>query len=415
LWDLEKEVLVRKFAHESGWTSASGFSADGKRFLTYGSDGTVRLRDVNGKELCRFPPLDVPEGTLKIVSTAAFSPDGRFAVSATWGGTVQIWKLPPPDPVHTLIGHNDIVWGARFCLDGTHVVSAGGTRWEEDTKRWLDGSDFQLRLWDVRTGKEVRRFGDHTESVGWLAVSPDGKRVISSGGRTDNTMRLWDLLTGQLIRRYDKHSGVVHTVAFSPDGKRFASSSFDKSLRLWDVETGQAIHCFEEGKTVFRAIDFSRDGKYVLSGSDDGRLRLWNADTGELVRSLDGAYRALSTVNLSADGRFALSNGLTPEGRGTPELWDLEKNLSIRQFRHEWGWVTQGSGFSPDGKRFLTCGQDGTLRLWELATGKELCRFETPPSAATANAIATAAFSPDGRFAVSAGWDHNVRIWKLPE
>jgi len=240
-------------------------------------------------------------------------------------------------------------------------------------------------------------------------MSPDGKRVISSGGRTDNTMRLWDLLTGQLIRRYDKHSGVVHSVAFSPDGKRFASSSFDKSLRLWDVETGQEIHCFEEGKTVFRAVDFSRDGKYALTGSDDGRLCLWNADTGELVRSLDGAYKAWGTVNLSPDGRFALSNGLTPEGRGTPELWDLEKRAPIRQFRHESGWVVQSSGLSPDGKRFLSCGQDGTLRLWDIATGKELCRFEA------GKAISNAAFSPDGRFAVSAGWDHNVKIWKLPD
>ena len=99
-------------------------------------------------------------------------------------------RWAPPGPIHTLVGHKDIVWSAKFCLDGTHVVSAGGLRWEEDNKRWLPGSDFQLRLWDVRTGQEVRRFGDHTQVVHCLSVSPGGKRVLSAGG---DIVRLWDL------------------------------------------------------------------------------------------------------------------------------------------------------------------------------------------------------------------------------
>ena len=126
------------------------------------------------------------------------------------------------------------------------------------------------------------------------------------------------------------------------------------------------------------------------------------------------AYRAWGLVDLSPDERLRLTMGLTPEGRSNVELWNLDAGKLVRQFRHETGWIGH-SGFSPNGKRFLSHGQDGTLRLWEVATGKELCRFETPPSPSTANAIATSAFSPDGRFAVSAGWDHIVRIWKLPE
>src|SRR5204862_708153 len=86
-------------------------------------------------------------------------------------------RWEPPGPLHTLVGHQDVVWSAKFCLDGTHVISAGGGRWEEENKRWVKGSDFKLRLWDARTGREVRRFGDHTQSAGCLAVSPDGTRV----------------------------------------------------------------------------------------------------------------------------------------------------------------------------------------------------------------------------------------------
>ena len=76
------------------------------------------------------------------------------------------------------------------------------------------GSDFALRLWDVKTGREVRQFKDHTQIVRAVAVSGDGKRTVSAGGENEKadpdwTLRLWDLETGQLIRRFDKHTDVV--------------------------------------------------------------------------------------------------------------------------------------------------------------------------------------------------------------
>ena len=322
---------------------------------------------------------------------------------------VQVRWLPP-GPAHTLVGHKDVVWSAKFCLDGTHVISAGGNRWEEENQRWVIGSDFELRLWDARTGREVRRFGDHTQIVRCVAVSPDGKRAVSGGGENpkadpaDWTVRLWDLETGKLVRHFKGHAAPVFSLTFSTDGRRVVSAGDDKSVRLWDVKTGEEIRRFDKDETAgVLSADFSRDGTHILSGSASGKLHLWNAETGELARSFT-ANSAPGAVNLSPDGRLALTQGK----RGIVELWDLQTGEPIRQFRHETGWVWH-SAFSPDGKRFLSCGQYGSLRLWDVATGKELCRFETD------SAIATSAFSPDGRFAVSAGWDHNVRIWKLPE
>jgi WD40 repeat protein len=338
-----------------------------------------------------------------------------FALTRGGKQVVRV-RWEPPAPVQTLVCP-EAVWGAQFCLDGSHVITAGGNRIENG--KWVVGADFALRLWDGKTGREIRQFKDHTELVRALAVSGDGKRAVSAGGENRNagpdwTLRLWDLETGQLIRRFDdKHTDVVSSVAYSADGKRIVSASSDQSLRLWDAETGQEIRCLDQGKTVYWQVDISRDGKHVLSGSKDGQLRLWDADTGIVLRSLD-ACKDWGPVKLSPDGRFALTQGLTVHNHGNVELWDLEKKLLIRQFSHDSGWAV-ASGFSADGKRFLTYGSDGTVRLRDV-NGKELCRFpplDVPQD--TLKIVSIAALSPDGRFAVAATWGGTVRIWKLPE
>ena len=98
-----------------------------------------------------------------------------------------------------------------------------------------------------------------------VAFSPDGTRLAS--GSFDNSVRLWDVVTGNEIRRFEGHTDWVLSVAFSPDATRLASGSYDRTVRLWDVATGDEVRRFEGHTEVVYSVAFSPDGTRLASGS----------------------------------------------------------------------------------------------------------------------------------------------------
>nr|MDZ8234387.1 hypothetical protein [Nostoc sp. ChiQUE02] len=122
----------------------------------------------------------------------------------------------------TLTGHNSWVTAIAVTPDGKRVISAS--------------DDKTLKLWNLETGEDERTFNGHSSSVKAIALTPDGKRVISASW--DNTLKLWNLETGEDERTFNGHSSLVIAIAVTPDGKRVISASYDKTLKLWNLETG---------------------------------------------------------------------------------------------------------------------------------------------------------------------------------
>jgi WD40 repeat protein len=122
-------------------------------------------------------------------------------------------------------GHTGIVAGVAFSPDGRSLVTSS-----------FDGS---ARLWDVATGKEVRRFLGHQGEAFGAAFSPDGRYVATSGA--DGTARLWEVATGLEVRRFAGHTGLVRNVVFSPDGKYILTASDDRTARLWITDYRDTI------------------------------------------------------------------------------------------------------------------------------------------------------------------------------
>ena len=97
----------------------------------------------------------------------------------------------------------------------------------------LSGSnDFEMKLWDLDSGRELRSFTGHQDQINTVAISPDGRTALS--GSNDKTLMLWDIASGRKLRSFTGHTNYVTSVAISPDG-RMALSAGDTTLRLWDV------------------------------------------------------------------------------------------------------------------------------------------------------------------------------------
>lgn len=284
-----------------------------------------------------------------------------------------------------LTGHAGPVYAVALSPDGRRALSGG--------------ADNVVRLWDTRTGKEIRRFSGHTGRVWSVAFAPDGRRAASAG--FDKTIRLWDLATGREIRQFTGHSDYVRSISFARDGRRILSGGDDRTVRLWNTDTGKEIQAFPGHDHFVWSVALSPDGEQALSGSLDKSVRLWDVKSGKELKRLTGHGDTVLSVAFSPDGRRALS-GSTDK---TLVLWDLQTGERLRTLTGHAGYVNDVA-FSPDGRRALSASADRTVRLWDVFTGQEIRDLD-----AHRDGVWSVAFSRDGRLALSGGQDHTVRVW----
>ncbi|KAH8822112.1 mycorrhiza-induced NACHT/WD-repeat protein [Flagelloscypha sp. PMI_526] len=256
-----------------------------------------------------------------------------------------------------------------------------------------------VRIWDAESGKQVGKFDGHEDSVLSVAVSPDGKHVVS--GSSDNTVRIWDAESGEQVGQLDGHGDSVSSVAFSPDGKRVFSGSHDKSVRIWDAESGKQVSYLDGHGSLLLSIAFTPDGKRVVSGSSDNSVRIWDAESGEQIGKLDGHSSLVLSVAFSPDGKRAVSGSSDNSVR----IWDVESGKQVGQLDGHGDSVSSVS-FSPDGKRIASGSHDNSVRIWDAKSGKQVGKLN-----GHADSVSSVAFSPDGKCVVSGSSDSSVRIW----
>ena len=125
----------------------------------------------------------------------------------------------------------------------------------------------------------------HSGYINSVAITPDGKYIVSGAGflLDDNTIKLWDIKSGEEIRTFEGHSNSVNSVAITPDGKYIVSGSHDKTIKLWDINSGEEIRTFVGHSGTVESVTITPDGKYIISGSSDNTIKLWDINSGEEI------------------------------------------------------------------------------------------------------------------------------------
>lgn len=261
----------------------------------------------------------------------------------------------------------------------------------------------------------------HPKEVLSVAISPDGKFALA--GSKENILKLWDIRTGREIRTFKGHNGAVMSVAFSPDGKYALSGSFDSTMRLWDINTGSEIRSITVQQRMgsvkmpspLKSVAFSPDGKYALSGGSatlGDSLKLWDVSSGSEIRTFEGGPSSISSVAFSPDGKYVLAAGLyVVEGKGKQaiKLWEAETGRELRKIVSDF---ISSVVFSPDGKYFLSAEQRKLLKLRDVQTGDEIRTFGGMFSGHSAQ-VSSVAFTPDGKYALSGSWDKSLILWDI--
>jgi WD40 repeat protein/endonuclease YncB( thermonuclease family) len=240
----------------------------------------------------------------------------------------------------------------------------------------------------------------HTNAVQALAITPDGKTLVS--GSKDRTLKLWDLTTGKEWATLQGHRGFVESVAISADGKTLASGGHDTQIKLWHLAAGRELLPLEGQPSRIGALAFSPDGKLLASGGYDQTVRLWDLGTHKQRGVLSGHGGAVLGLAFSPDGKLLAAGS----NRGTVTLWDVASGT-------ERVVLTQNDNvsavaFSPDGKTLAAGGNYRGVRLWEVATGLERARLvgQTPR-------VISLALAAEGRLLAASGHGGIVELWDL--
>jgi WD40 repeat protein len=320
-----------------------------------------------------------------------------------------IWTARRESPalVRTFVGHEDQVAAVAVTVDGRRVLSGS--------------HDCTLRLWDLQTGRLLRSFVGHTDGVLMVATMPDGRGALSASG--DGTIRLWDLETGETRHIVRGDEIPLYKVAVTPDGQRAVSSPLSRSLELWDLASGRFRFNLIGHGDIVRAVAVTPDGHRALSGSQDCTLKLWDLANGRLVLTLAGHKAPVTAVAVLPDGGRAISGSVD----GILEVWDLASGRLLLTLaghadaapvpdgrqdadrgRGETSAAVRALAVTPDGRRAVSGSGDRTLKLWDLESGQLLLTL-----AGHDHLVRAVAVTPDGRHAVSASADRTLKLWDL--
>lgn len=270
VWERERQEWRRaqhSRAHEN-WLFDAAFFADGARIVTVGGDNAIRVQSTRGGV-----PLFESIPHLDDIHAVVVTPDSSAIITAGDDCTICVTD-PLTGETEQWSAHDEAITSLALSPDGRTLVS--GSR--DDT----------VRFWDLGTREQLLCLDGHTDDVHCVAVSPDGQLVASAS--YDGTVRI-RRATGEFIRELAGHTDWVFTVAFSPDGGTLASGSGDGSVRLWDAESGECRQVLERQRTI-SSVRFSHDGRLLASAAAEGNLCLWDAADGRLLDVIGTPFRA---------------------------------------------------------------------------------------------------------------------------
>ncbi len=451
------------FSVNLGSVEVGAFSPD-RRTLVVKQGFVLHVRDaVTGNEI---RTIELPRvNPWSSEAPLEFTPDGKAIAVTPQGKVVHLIDYQSGQTIRDFAHDNPEsalndfpqVLAIAFSRDAKLMATGGYSN---------DKNNYFARLWDVETGKELRRFmhGERGYGIGSLAFSPDGKTLATLGTQGGVLLRLFDVDTGKERRAFPKDQSVRPgrgSVAFSPDGKTVAAAgtsirlydttigeerlridrrasnlqfteggktltgAMDGAIYSWDTATGKSL-IPEAGDSVVDQILVTADGKRVITRGQNGAAHIWDGASAKHLRRLETGWQHRMTI--SPDGRFLAwpvdDYDVTFKDPATPDstyygtrirLYDIAADKIVDRFPTFKG-SAQDVSFTGDGKKLVTVdSRPGMVRIWDFEGAKEERSFPIvlPPKEKT-YIVTRTLLSPDGKTAVVTYREHsNIDRWGL--
>jgi WD40 repeat protein len=434
VWERGTGKNIHVLAGHKEMPLCAAFAYSGHLLASGAMDHEVRLWDLTtGQLLRRLERHERP------VLGLIFHPDGVTLLSISRDRLCR-WEIATGKLVREFRSTADNLQAMSLAPDGRRlaVVSGRGKIW----------------VWDVATGNETPALEGHRTAVSAVVFASDGRTVISAGA---DGLMAWDVTNLGSSRRLSGRSREASHIVFQGHGKTFLTGGYWQAPKLWDWHGGKLLGEFQGPKEGDR-LRLSHDGKLAVTinhqeGASEPSVLLWDVAERRLLKGIgppnsESPYRSIDFALLFPGGKRLLTGGINkpiqllglPEGKSLGQWSDDSahagalspdsKIVSVICFGHvrffdstsgkQLGSFGARSGggaswdcplvFSPDGRTLAIAGEDGDIRLCEVATRKGRRRL-----LGHVGYVRGLAFSSDGRTLVSAGQDTTLLVWDLTD
>lgn len=378
----------------TGQASGFTFSHDSKRLAYFTSEMNLDLDDLKLHEtLPTFGPMMALAGKSQPYLLQA------HVVDVTTGKELATFR-----------GYGGRAGQLRFSPDGKTLIALGGNYKEQHPTPVEPAGE--VVMWHVEERATARMLSANSQPIHDLAVSPDGKRLVTAG--EDKIIRVWDAASGALLREITGLDQPAKSLSFGDDPHQILAAAGSKVF-LWNCETGKLLRTSEQevdGNAQF--LSYSPDGKLLAIPYQfdlHGELKIVDTASGKVRHH----FRTEQKMEFFRTGWGYLRATFSPDGRyvaavgniGGAHLYDLRSGKLLRTMQGH-GTTVWDAAFTSDGSRLATSGySDGTVKLWSVATGEEVHTLRGHEAHVTG-----LAFSPDDARLFSADTNGVVRIWE---
>jgi WD40 repeat protein len=331
------------------------------------------------------------------INALTFTPDSKQVIVGGYH-ELTVWDADQGKLVKRIYTRAERAYGMVFLPDGKLVVAGGRPGQEGDvrvcnlnggTPRMTNGVAVLDGVND--NGVLVKELLETEDAVLALALSADGKKLAAGG--CDRLVRIWDLGSGvagaKLEQTIENHADWVFGLAFAPDGKRLLTASRDKTAKVWDLVAKESVVTFPDHQNSVYAVAITADGKTGISAGEDNNLRFWQAtdqskQLGKQIRASGGHSKAVFRIALTSDAKNPLL--ATCSADGTVRLWNPATGAALKTLSGHTDWV-YAVALSPDGKLAAAGSWNGEVRAWKTADGALVKAFNASPGYAPPMAV----------------------------
>jgi hypothetical protein len=345
------------------------------------------------EEILRLAPNDVDA----LAAQTFLEPPRSAAVPAVPA------EPPPPEPRAPIIeakrlnGHRSAINAIAISADGRYLMSGSG--YDDPLARDEDRS---VRFWDLAHDFELHAYHGHKAPVTAVGVARRSSRAVSASH--DSNILLWDFERRTILRQFEPHGRGTNCLAFSAQGRWALSGCDDAVLRLWDADLGRCMRHFRGHNGPISGVALFSDERLVVTASKDQTVRIWTVEPQPRCTVLQGHKKAVLCVAVSHDRKLIASG----DADSLIRLWDVASRQEVRCLEGHENMVNSVA-FSSDGHFLVSASADNSVRLWDVRSGKELQTFM-----GNTRTVKCAIFTPDDKHVMAGGVDQTIRTWKVP-